>query len=625
MNVDLFDEVQRSRIECVSRHTFIRQQIRRYHGLGFLGTQGTPEPENVGYQFATHTVARLSSMRPRVTFGTRREVAEDRVEGLEAFHRRWARDTAWQRERERIILDMCFGSGIAYVSQRPSPGFEQFADPVHVPMAVRLSPALYGVDIDATSTDDARFKFHRTIVARADFLKQAENEAGWDLDLCKSLVEQSAAAARNQPDDKSNRKAIVYETIWCPNETLPEDAEGWMDMTPAERSRCHGVIYTYAMDYAGSGVELRMPMPYFGPRGGPYVDVGFMYVPDEVGFLGPLTANDGQIQQLNAQARANDLSSQRKKDIAVMNGNTPDGNSAVLAAKDGDVLVLPGFDAATVASLSVGGISADSRAREMELRSRVDRGIGLAESGRGEVTGVGTATENQIAAEATSNINNLWKRKVRDLDEGVALRVCWFADQDERTFIKTGPGEFVLGGNTPTMQLDALRRAYANKAVDLDTFDQASEILGQMIEQDDPEEGGSFEDLEIEVEVLGDDATEAVRMQQVDALIMNAPMIPQIALFTDLKEYMQAKADMLGLPWVAKMYDIDAAKAVGAAMMQAEAPEPEAKKPPSKLKSSTPAGAGVRAGQPRAETQATNLRVKSSGSKQKPTSPGGSN
>lgn len=621
MNPELFEEVQRSRIECATRYAFTRQQIRRYHGLGFLGTQGAPEPENVAYQFATHTVARLSAMRPRVTFSTRRDVAEERVEGLEAFHRRWARDTAWQREREKIILDMCFGCAIAYVSQRPAIGFEQYQDPIHVPSAVRLSPSLYGVDIDATSDDDARFKFHRTITARSEFLRQAENEVGWDLDLCKSLVEQSAAAARNQPDNKSVRKAIVYETIWCPNERLPDDAEGWMDMTPEERSRCHGVIYTYAMDYAGSGVELRMPMPYFGPRGGPYVTVGFMYVPDEVGFLGPLTANDGQIQQLNAQARANDLSAQRKKDVAILNGNTEDGNAAVLASKDGDVLVLPGFDPATVASISVGGINADSRAREMELRSRVDRGIGLAESGRGEVTGVGTATENQIAAEATSTINNLWKRKVRDLDEGVALRVCWFADQDERTFLKTGPGEYVAGGNTSKMQLDALRRGYANKAIDLDTFDQASEILGQRIEQDDPQEGGSFEDLEIEVEVLGDDATEAARMERVDGLVANAALVPQIALFTDLSDYMQANADMLGMPWIAKMYDFDAAKAVGAAMMQAEAPPAEAKKPPPKLKSQTAAGGGTRAGQPRAETQATKLRTSSA--KPKPTSPGG--
>lgn len=621
MNIDLFDQVQRSRIECATRYTFTRHQIRNYHGLGFLGTQGTPQPENVGYQFATHTVARLSAMRPRVTFGTRRDVAEDRVEGLETFHRRWARDVAWHREREKIILDMCFGTGVAYVSQRPSPGFEQYEDPIHVPNAVRLSPALYGVDIDATSDDDARFKFHRSIVDRAEFLRNAEREVGWDLDLCKSLVEQSAAQARNQPDNRSNRKAIVYETIWCPHEKLPDDAEGWMDMTAEERSRCHGTIYTYAMDYAGSGVELRMPMPYFGPKYGPYVSIGFMYVPDEVGFLGPLTANDGQIQQLNAQARANDLSAQRKKNIAILNGNTEDGNAAVLASKDGDVLVLPGFDPATVASMAVGGIDGESRAREMELRSRVDRGIGLAESGRGEVTGVGTATENQIAAEATSTINNLWKRKVRDLDEGVALRVCWFADQDERTFLKTGTDEFVIGGNTPTMQLDSLRRAYANRAIDLDTFDQASDVLGQMIEQDDPAEGGSFEDLEIEVEVLGDDASEQARMAQVDMLIANAALIPQIALFTDLKDYMQAKADMLGMPWLTKLYDMDAAKAVGAAMLQAEAPPPDAAKPPQRLKSQGAAGGGARAGQPRPEAQATKLRT--SGAKSKPTSPGG--
>ena len=619
MNHDLFQQVQRSRIEWLQRYTYTQKQIRRYHTPAFLGETSSdkeqlPEPENIAYQFATHNVARLAAMRPRVTFSTRRDVAEERVEGLETFHRRWARDGQWRREREKIILDMCFGTGIAYVAQRPAVGFEQYDDPIHVPSAVRLSPALYGEDIDATSSDDVRFKFHRTIVDRAPFLKNAETEPGWDLEVCKALVEQSATRARGQVSDKAGRNAIVYETIWCPFERLEENDPGWMGMTEKERSRCHGVIYTMAMDQKGEGVELRMPMPYFGPRCGPYVSVGFMYVPDEVGFLGPLTANDGQINQLNAQARANDLSAARKKDVVLVNAHAPDGVATVIAAKDGDVIAVPGLDAANFVTASVGGITADSRARELELRDRTDRGIGLSEAGRGAVTGAGTATENAIADQATQSIQGLWKAKVRDLDEGVALRGCWFADQDERTFLQTAPGEYIIGGNTPEMQLDGARRAYANQAIDTDTYDGIAEVLGQRIAQDEETEGGAFEDLEIEVEILGDDASEAARMAQVDALVAMGPLVPQIALFTDLSDYMQAKADMLGLPWLAKMFDLDAAKAVGAAMMQAEAPPAEGKAPPARLKSQGAAGGGVRP-QPgnSASGQATKLRASSAG------------
>lgn len=615
MNTDLWDEVCRSRIECAKRYRFIRHQITRYHGRGFLGVDGTPEPENVGYQFATHTVARLSSLRPRVTFSTMKAEAADRVEALEEFHKRWSRDTTWNRERERVILDMCFGPAVAMVVQRARVGFEQYADPINVPVALRLSPSLFGIDMDAASADEARFQFHRTIADRGRFLTECKNEYGWDLDACRRLVETSAAQARNQPEDPLGRKAIVYETIWCPYETLPDNAAGWGDMTKEERSRCHGVIYTYASDNGGIGMELREPMPYFGSRWGPYVVAGFMYVPDDPMYLGPLTANDGQIQQLNAQARANDLSAQRKKSIAVFNAQTPDAKAAILAAQDGDAIAVPGFESQSVAQMVLGGIDPESRAREMELRIRVDRGLALSDAARGEVTGVGTASENVIAAQAGENIANLWKRKVRDLDEGVALRVCWYADQDERTVLKTGPESIILGGNTPKMQLDSLKRAYANGVVDQEMYDGAAEVLGQMVEHDEPRAGGSFDDLEIEVEVLGDDASEAARMAQVDALVMNGPLIPQIALYTPgIKDYLKAKADMLALPWVADLFDTDKAAAVGAAMLQAEAPPPEPAKQAPRLKSQSPSG-GASGRNPAQAPAAQATRLRQTGAK----------
>ena len=612
MNTDLFLQVQRSRVEWLKRYLLIQKQHREFHTPAFLGDDGVPNPENIAYQFATHNVARLAVMRPRVSFSTRRDSATERVEGLESFHERWSRDGGWRREREKIILDMQFGPGIAYVSQRPAVGFEQHDDPIHVPAAVRLSPGLYGEDIDATSPEDVRFKFHRTIVDRSPFLKNAETEVGWDLAVCKTLVEQSAAGARGQTDNRSGRNAIVYETIWCPFEKLPQDDPGWMDMTEAERSRCHGTIYTLTMDQKGEGVELRMPMPYFGPRTGPYVVVGFMYVPDQVGYLSPLTANDGRIQQLNAQERANDLSAARKKDIVLVNASTPDASATVIAAKDGDVIAVPGLDATNFVTASVGGLTLDSRARSLELRSSVDRGIGMGEANRGEVSGVGTATENAIADQATQTINNFWKSKVRNLDEGVAFDVCWFADQDERTFLSTAPDEFVLGGNTPALQLDSARRAYANGAFDADTYDQIAQELGQRIEQDGETQGGSFEDLEIEVEMLGDEVTDALRMVGVSEIIGIGPQIPQMALYSPgLKDWLKAKAEQLGLPWVEHFYDLAAAKAVAAAAMEAEAPPAQGAKPQSRLKSqgaSPTGGAKPQAGR-KPEAQGTALRT----------------
>lgn len=559
--VDLFNSVQKSRIAALRRQKSIRTIVERYHGRQYMGLEGLPEPENYAYSFVVHLISRLASTQPRISFTSKREPAQERVEALEVYNERWLRETAYHRERERAMMDMCFGTAIVVVTQAPVAGMMQSDDPPYRPQAVRLSPNLYGEDVDATATENARFKYHTVIVDRDDFLASVSEDDGWDVDACKQLVVESAEAARGLNRSDNDRQAIVYQSVWCPHERLPDSDPAWKGMTQKQRSRYHGTVRTLAAAGKGGGLEIRRPVPYFGPRSGPYATEGFLLVPDETWHLGPLTACDGQLKQLNAQARANDRSADARKKIAVFSGNTPDGKMAVLNAIDGDAISVPGFDPATVAEIEIGGITAEARVREMELRERVKYALGIGDAQLANASGDATATENVIVDQAVNAVLGLWKSRAASLDGQVSLKAAWFADQDERTVMRH-QDLLVLGGQSVEEKLSALETARRNDMVDEEMY-SATRLL---LELGDQRDDGSFDDLEIAVELVGDDGRDEARMMLADEFLERwVDRLPMVAAYSPgLPAYFERKAEALRIPEIKNFFDFKIAAEVGA-------------------------------------------------------------
>lgn len=584
-SLTLYEAVLRSEAVCRERYRPIQEQIQRYHGPAHTGSPvaGPYDPNNAAWSFITTTVASLSAVSTRVFFSTRRPVVEDRVEALEAYVARWQRDIEYQREREAALVDMCFGTCVLVVEQRPAPGLDKGEKPAYMPRCRRWSPSLFGFDTDAETMDRARFKWHKVIEDRDSFLRNAESEFGWDLEVCKKLAVQSADAARQRKTPSgSPREVIAYFSVWCPDALLAENDAGWGGMAEDERSRCHGVIYTYAVGGEGA-MEPRIPIPYFGPRQGPYVTEGYMIVPDEAWSLGPLTAMHGPIQQLNAQTRANDRAAERKKTIAVFNAPTIDGKAAILDANDGDALSIPGFVPGSVEEINLGGLDANAASREIDLGVKVDRGLAISDARRGEVTGAGTAYENMIAAQAGEKQDGMWKARLASIDRRVAAIVSWYADQDERTVAMLDDGVVYVGGMSLEQKLAGVDIAVAQGLLsDQDGADTKLQL--QVDAAGDEERMGGFDDLEIEVEVLGDAGLELARMQLIDEVVMSIPAMAQMAPFASagLKAYMKAKADLLRAPWLETFADWDMAAAMVIEQQEAAA---QPAKPPARPKS----------------------------------------
>lgn len=605
---NLMLEVNRSQEETRKKYSAIQKQQKRMSGLPYEGKEGVIEPVNYAWSYTLHTVARLSAGDMLVKFTTKRPTASERVEGNEAFCAQWGPDTGWERERERLMVDSCFGTHVAIVKQEPRPGFEYEERPVMTPRAHRISPGMFGIDRDAFSADDARFLWHKLVYDKNDLDRLADTEPGWNKDAINQLHEESVDAAKMRGGDHGGRTALVCYSVWVRGYLPPEFEQG---LDPRERARYSGTIFTIANVSAG-GLELRAPQPNFGHKDGPYAVGGLMFVPDESWMLGALTACDGQIQQMNAQARANDVAAERRKRITLLDGIVPDQSAAVTSAKDGDILTVAGVDASKVVDIEVGGISAEARARELDLKARTDEALGLSDQVRGNATGVGTATENVIAAQSNQTISGYSDRKFQAFEKEVYKRVSFFFDQDYRTAIRRND-EIFVGGMTLAEQRQGTSLALANGLISQDEAQAAIEQLSAREQAGEPEPV-AYDDLDLDIEsVKSGQEQQAALSNAMNIVGAVAGILPVAAPFMPgLDAFMQRIADTLEISELASLFSLQAAQDAAQQAAQAAQSQPEPRTVPGpKMPTPTPrpTGNGNGTSMQRPEVQSLKLRT----------------
>jgi hypothetical protein len=564
---NLYDEVQAAQRYCEKHREWFGRQVQRYASPFYGRFSGKEEyfPENYYYSYVAHTVARLTAIEPKIRLSTARD--QTRVQALEDAGNRWILDTNYQREREKLGTDFCFAWAVAVVHQSPRSGFEQAEDPVMTPKAVRLSPRRFGWDPVALSIEEARYMFHVMIRDKDDLLEDAKDkDTGWITENISQVpTDIDAKGVRNKYEhgETPSRNEIIYFEIWVPEYTLPEDDKFWEGMSKEEKTRYHGTIFTVAWaseDGKGQATYLRNPRPFYGPRWGPYVVGGQYTVPDESAPLSALTANEGQIQELNNQARANNNAAQRRKTLALVDGLKPSMINKLASAPDGDIVAVSGIEKNKVVEIEVGGASQDAQAREFELRGRVDRNLAMGDAVRGQVSGAGTATENAIAAQANSALTGFVDMKFMEFEKRLFRSVLWYFDQDERSVLPLGReyGVFV-GGQSPEQMAEGIRRAVKAGYMPREQGDAMIQMLGQLTDTDEEGSGMSFDDLEIHIDAVRNDGSEVQKMIAASNAVMQ--MLPAImsAPFWDWKSWLKRWGEAFNMPDLDQYLNLDAA------------------------------------------------------------------
>ena len=438
-------------------------QMDKYHGPFYNSgaADGEYAPENTYYEYVSLMIPRLVFDNPRVRVASRRPGAQAEVaEALRHGLNRWVRDTDMRRLLVELATDMLFNFSVCLVRQQDNKGLtlpngdpQDSATPKW-PRVERVSQRRFFVDSDASRWEDARFMGHEWKRDRDDLVQMAKDdpEGGWNVDAIEGMATDAGRSeweTKNKPDVPDRGEVYVYE-VWVPEVEL--------DDSPGSESGFHGTIYTLAANSSLSstsvdgdpikGEFIRDPRPFYGPRTGPYAMFGVYKVPDMVYPLSPLTAVEGQIQELNTHVLSASASMMKHKRIVGV--NDPRTAALIKNVKHDYVAVVPFEDGrALVQEFELGGQTEQQANWIAVSRQRADRVLGMDEAIRGNVTGVGTATEHSIASESAATRMAYIRQSFTDSVVNVLRAVAFYMYHDDQVVFPLGEEAMLELGLAP--------------------------------------------------------------------------------------------------------------------------------------------------------------------------------
>jgi len=533
----LLEELQAAEQYRDSHIDGMAEQVERFHGPFYNDSSGEFSPENHYYEYLSLMVPRLVFDNPRVTVSSRRSGTQgDVATAIRHGLNRWTRDNRLRELLSRIATDTLFTFGVVMTAQTErdhvtsTKNVEGSSKSVW-PSCDRIPQNRFFIDPAASAVTEARFMGHKWVRDKEDLLEMAKDDpdAGWNA----AVIEELAATAAHddlmdRPDDVPDRAEIVAYEIWVPEIELDE--------SPGAKEGFHGTIYTLGLAENSDGQKadyIREPRPYYGPRWGPYTFFGIYTVPNRVFPLSPLSAVEGQIQDLNAQALASTTAAGQYKKLVLVDSGDPTLAQRLRDSPDSYVLPVNGLDRAKFVNAEVGGTTNQQLEYLQIARDRLDRNSGVQDAQRGSVTGEGTATEVQVAAEASSLRVNYIKQQFQDGVLRMLKTVAWFLYHDDRV-------EFPLGEEA------------ANELGMVDPWLKGGDH--------DPESGATYDDLELEIEAYSMERTneglfQKRAMEAFQLVTSTAQIIPQ-APWIKWPKVFEMLGDALNFPRLADMVDM---------------------------------------------------------------------
>ena len=523
-------------------------QVERYHGPFWKGSDSADySPENHYYEYISLMVPRLIYDNPRVRVKTRRPGSQKFVaEAVRHALNRWAKDTSLRKVLRDSATDMLFNFSIIMTSEAVNKSLKPQMDTTGQskpmwPACSRIPQNKFFIDPAATSVNDARFMGHKWVRDHEDLedLAREDAEAGWNLEAIENLkpTTDERELGRAEKDLPDRDEVVCYE-IWIPEITLED--------SPGEDEGFHGTIYTLGVVSGGDEDEedrkamIRDPRPYYGPRWGPYTMFGVYKVPNAIYPLSPLMAIEGQVQDLNAHTLSASRSAEQYKKLILVDNTDPKFAQRVKDSHDNYVIPVSGLEKQRVVQAEVGGMTAQQLSYIDTARDRLDRNSGIGDAQRGNVEGRGTATEVQVASEASTVRMAYIRQQFADAVEQLLRTVAWFFYYDDRVVIPLGEeGQRALGLEDPWL------------------------VGGDH----DPDSGATFDDLELEIEPYSmartTEGQHQQRVMQMYQLLMNtAPMMPQMP-FVNWKELLYHLGDAMNYPEIGDLIDTEMAQGMG--------------------------------------------------------------
>lgn len=500
--------------------------LKSYQGQAF-SADGTRSPENRAHEFVSIMTGKLVSNDPRanVTHGggyEQRKAAAVHTAGLNE----WIVKTKHARFLQRMCPYFLTGWGISLTTLEHVMGVTDTEDQVTIPNGIILDPEDVTWDPYASSWETKRWCSHKYARDKDEMIQRAKDhpEEGWDLAAIESCTADAGrdelSREKNVIGDIPNRGELVCYDVWCLG------VEG----------KSH--LYTMGLRADGTGAFLREVRDYYGPQSGPYTLWGVYSVPGKSLPLSPLMAVWGQIEELNRNAVAVSIAAKRGKSIAI-SGLSEDYTKRINDARDGDAIHVPAFKPEDFAVHEFGFVTKERIELLGLLSERTDRILGMDDTARGNVTGAGTATEVALANNSSTARVDYIAQRFQECDEAFLMTVLWYMHHEDTV------------------------------AFDLKLSDDDREAMGvdRMTYQGGPDEKGHldpFDGFSLEIERYSMQRTNEQLQRArgndiVNLLTTLAPLVPQLAPFTDIKQAIDRVGDYWNIPELGEIFSADKA------------------------------------------------------------------
>lgn len=370
-----------------------RPRLRRFSG-GSAYRSGWSDAESVAneaheFEWTSNIVPHLVFTNPSFTVripGAPPDmpIAREGRIGLNA----WSHATDICRPLAEVAVDLQFTFGAMTVLLEPVPGgvepgtvagLDEAAGtpPALRPVAHRIPPSYFFVDPRGGSFNAARFMGH-VWIEDAQTLKEQTKPDGtplYEAATIDGIVDANVDEALQGIDDPvlsslRERGEVVGVTVYC---------------------RDTGYLHTLAY---GTGVELRPPRRYNGPKRGPYVLFGCWVYPDQVYPLSPLAVTDKIVEEINAHSLKLSQDAATAGRIVVVDAGNEQLARIVSPGNHGTVWNIPGVSPSSVTTIEFGGPDPKNMEHVAGLREKLDRTSGLSETVRGNIT---DATAEEVA------------------------------------------------------------------------------------------------------------------------------------------------------------------------------------------------------------------------------------
>lgn len=412
--------------------------IDRYPGPwwkdGPPGPESQFDPENAVFEYMSYAMSQLVWANPRWRSTTRRPRAQQMVaEAMGWGMNRWTVDSDFKTVLEDAAVDYSIAWGVLLVSPQPRPEAYEAEDPVLWPQVTRISPWDFGFDNRAPTWRRARMLWHRYRFDKEDLIKLARKDAklppeqrqGWILSAIEGLATAGhsnwGSKNRGEHEEGPDREEVELVEVYMPGRRLPKQ--------PGPEQGFNGTILTLAMSRGGGAATyVKEPAPFFGPRWGPYTVLGNYIVPDSPYPLSLLLATAGHIEQSSRLAKAVDAQVEAYKRLILVGAQDQTLASTIKNGKSDHVYMarqIQNIDA-LVRAFEIGGTTPGNVAAEQRSINKRNRAMGMDEVQRGNVTGEGTATEVQLAVEASMGRQGFIKGRFQDGVRRVGKTVAWY-------------------------------------------------------------------------------------------------------------------------------------------------------------------------------------------------------